>query len=114
MLAIIILVVVFCLLIGGMVAFNLLTKNKGEQEVSTPEVKKQKEEEPKETVENKQEEKPKRQRKTKVDNEKIKDLFNKKDESKKKQIVCSSCGSSFEAYNGNGRCPYCGAKVIKK
>lgn len=44
----------------------------------------------------------------------LKGLFNKKNDGQKMEVTCSSCGSKVETYDGDGRCPYCGAKIVKK
>ena len=132
MLALILLLAAMAVLIGGMVLFNILTKNKLErpetqnsenekglkQEKQTQKAEQEIANAPAEESfesEQKEGEKPKKAKKSaKVDDSKIKDLFVQKNKGRKKQIVCQSCGSTFDTYDGNGRCPYCGAKAVKK
>ena len=110
--ALAILIAILVVLIAGLVMFNILTSKKRKAEKAgdldaNAKIK----------INDKNQIKESKVKQAKVNTleggkKVIKDLFNKKDE--KKKITCPSCGVEVEVYDGSGRCPYCGAKFVKK
>lgn len=113
MTGLIILIIALCVLIAGLVLFNVFTSKRFKNtkkldKINNAQI---------ETVEDKKAKRPKKQEADKPNVSQkleIEGLFNKKDEKKKGKTKCASCGSEVETYDGSGRCPYCGAKVVKK
>ena len=120
-------VIALFVLIAGLVSFNIFTskkfknktkQNKEETGFNAEKAKGVKEEKTKDSDKNMIKGKNNKKEQLSLSgaekNKTLQGLFNKKDDRKKKKTICEFCGSEVEVYDGSGRCPYCGAKFVKK